>query len=278
MGFVNDIVGGLVWAIFKAIGWMHPVLVILVLALLVAAGSLLVFKRTSNQPAIRKAKGKVKAHLLAVVIFRHDLRTVFKSLGLALVGSLANLRFLVLPLLVMIVPLTLLFVQFEHRLGYRGLSSGEEAMVRVHVREGESLDDVAIGFFMPYRGTVVTPGVRVRDPERGLWEVDFRIRAGESAFGVVRILGGGREEEKTLSRGQDALGVSPRRASAGLLDQVFHPMEPPLPDDGKIVAIDVAYPLAFYDFLGIEWAWWTLFLVFMIAGLFLLRGPLGVQF
>ena len=43
-------------------------------------------------------------------------------------------------------------------------------------------------------------------------------------------------------------------------------------------AAELAYPSATYAFLGIDWAWWTLFLVFMVVALYALRSPLGVDF
>ncbi|MHC4473131.1 MAG: hypothetical protein ACYS99_19475, partial [Planctomycetota bacterium] len=117
MSILNGILNGLGNVLFLLLGWLPPVLVILVLAVLVAAGSLVVFKWTSNQQKIREAKGPMKAHMLGILLFRHDLRQVFRALGLALSRSLANLRFLAVPMAVMIVPLVLLFVQLEMRLG-----------------------------------------------------------------------------------------------------------------------------------------------------------------
>jgi len=97
--------------LFAPFGAVHPVITILILAVVIGAASLLVFKWTSNQEKIRAAKAPLKAHLLGILLFRHDLRMVFRSLGRALLISVANLRFMFVPLLVMIGPLFLVFVQ-----------------------------------------------------------------------------------------------------------------------------------------------------------------------
>jgi hypothetical protein len=276
MGIVNDIAGGVVDLLMGLLSWLHPVLLILALALLVAAGSLVVFKWTSRQEAIRRAKARVTSHLLAVVLFRHDLRVLFRSLGLAFLGTILNLRFLFVPLLVMIVPLTILFVQLDHRLGIRALGEGEATVLRVHAAPGTDLS--SIGLEGDEHLVVETPGVRVTDPGRRLREVDFRIRATAEGAGELRVLAGAARASKRVRTAPDLSLKSPLRPGPGILDRLFHPGEDPIPGGSPIAAIEVIYPPIRYGFLGIEWAWWTLFLVFLVLGLFLLRGPLGVQF
>jgi hypothetical protein len=262
--------------LFLPLSGLNPVLIILVLSVLIAAGSLVVFRWTSNQAAIREAKGRMKAHLVGVLLFRHDLRQVFRSIGLSLLASLANLRFMVVPLLVMIVPLVLLFVQFEMRLGLRALRVGEQTILRVHAKEGTSLDSITID--TPVGVVRETPGVRVKNPILRLNEVDFRLRAVKDGAYEIRVKAGDVETVKLLhvSRGIAMLG--PVRVGPGFLDSVLYPTEPPLPAQSPLASIELAYPEMSYALLGIDWAWWVLFLVFMILALFVLKGPLGVDF
>jgi hypothetical protein len=275
MSIVNGILNGLGNVLFLVTGFLHPILTILVLSVLVGAGSLVVFKWTSDQKKIRAAKGPMKGHLLGIFLFRHDLRQVFRALGLALWQSVANLRFLAAPMAVMIVPLVLLFVQFELRLGMRGLAVGERTTLAVHVIDAASLDDVELS--APEGVVVETPGVRVHDPERDLCEVDFRIRAEAAGDHELVVASGGREVTKIVTVGGDLALLSPVRPS-GLLSALLYPAEEPLPGDGHVSSIELAYPAITYAFLGIDWAWWVLFLIFMILALFALRGPLGVDF
>ncbi len=273
---MNGVLNAVGDALFWILSPFSAVIVILALAGLTAAGSLVVFKHTSNQEKIRAAKGPLKAHLLGILLFRHDLRQVFRALGLALLTSLANLRFLVVPMLVMIVPLVLLFIQFDARLSSRGFRPGETAVLRVLVKPGRSLDDVSL---QPGEGIAVeTPGVRVSSVRTGLHEVDFRLRAVKEGVHALTVRAGGLSVEKRITVGGRRPLLSPVRTGGGFLDAVLNPGEPPLPPAASLSSVEISYPPVTYAFLGIDWAWWTLFLVFLVVALYVLKAPLGVDF
>jgi len=262
--------------IFAPFGAVPPMITILILAVVVGAGSLLVFKWTSNQEKIRAAKAPLKAHLLGVLLFRHDLRQVFSSLGKALLISIANLRFMVVPMLVMIGPLFLIFVQMEFRLGSKGLEPGRSTVLRVHMREEASLADVRLE--VPEGIVLETPGVRVTDPRLGLREVDFRIRGVAVGTRDVTVKAGAVEVAKSVTVARGPTLLSPLRPGADFIDSLLYPIEPSVPAGGPVRSVELAYGVATYPFLGIDWAWWTLFLVFMVLALFLLKGPMGIDF
>jgi len=270
--FLNFI-GRMIFAPFAAV---HPVITILTLAVVLGAGSLLVFKWTSNQEKIRAAKAPMKAHLLGVLLFRHDLRQVFKSLGMALLLSIANMRFMVVPMAVMIGPLFLVFVQMEFRLGSKGLAPDASTVLRVHMREDASLNDVTLD--VPAGVVVETPGVRVTDERDGLREVDFRIRGVTEGTHDVIVTAGAVDVAKTVTVAAGPTLLSPLKPEADFLEALLYPIEPPVPAGGPVRSVELAYDVATYRFLGIDWAWWTLFLLFMVLSLFLLKGPMGIDF
>jgi hypothetical protein len=217
----------------------------------------------------------MKGHILGILLFRHDLRMIFRSLGGALGRSLANIRFILVPLAVMIVPLVLLFVQFEMHLGSRGLRPGEASVLRVHLAKADDLNGVALE--APEGVTVETPGVRVKDLSAGLNEVDWRIRAKAEGEHRLVVTAGDEKVEKTVTV-RDGPGLVSHLRTASFLDGLLYPTEPGLPSGGAITRVELRYEPVTYAFLGIDWAWWLLFLVLMIVALFALRGPLGVDF
>ena len=133
---MNRAIDILVGWIINLLAPLGAVVVILVFAVLIASLGLLVFRLTSNQEGIRRGKAKMKAGMLGVLIFRHDLRQMFIEMGRSLLASLANLRFLIVPMLVMFLPLWFLFEYLDLRLGFRPLRVGESAVVRVGGQEG----------------------------------------------------------------------------------------------------------------------------------------------
>lgn len=248
---VLDILLGWIVSLLAPLG---AVVVILVFALLLAAFSLLVFKFTSNQEGIKRGKAQMKAGMLGVLLFRHDLRRMLHEMIGSLLYSLANLRFLLLPMLVMILPLWGLFEYLDLRLGYRPLRVGESAVLRVHgLSKGVELR-------APVGISVTSPGVRIP----ALREVDFRIRVDAPGEHVVDVL-----------VGSEVLGK--RVCAAPPLSLLPAREEKP---DGRtqIDRIELAYEPVTYEFFGIEWAWWLLLIVFMLPALFALRRPFGVDF
>ena len=245
------------------IGLVAPlgaVVVILVFAVLIAALSLVVFRYTSNQEGIRRGKAKMKAGVLGVLLFRHDLRLMLREMVGSLLHSLANMRFLIVPMLVLIVPLYAVFVFLDHRLGYRPLRVGESAVLRVHLDDGqaETLDQVQLHGVEGVR--ITSPGVRI--PE--LREVDFRIEVDAPGEHVVEVRVGQASQQK--------------RVCATPPLSLLPPAEEAVSGASPIDRIDLAYEPISWEFLGIEWAWWVLLIVFMIPALFALRRPLGVDF
>ncbi len=257
-----------------AVAWAPPWLALLLLSLPFTVIGLLVFRWTTPQAKVRRAKARAKAHLLAVLLFRRDPALAAKSLALAFAASLGNLRFLAVPLLVLAVPFGLLFVQIDLRFGYRGFAPGEAGVLRVHLGGGVRADDVTA------EGTggvvVETPGVRVADPARGLSEVDFRVRATAPGRHEVVVGGPGGPWAKRVVVGGCREAVSDVRGRAGFA-ALLAPAERPLPEGGP-AALEIAHPAALVPFLGIDWAWWLLFLVYMVPGLYVLKRPLRVEF
>ena len=91
---VNAVMNGITGAVFAALSPFSPAVVLLIISGLSAAGSLLVFRKTSEQERIRVSKGRMKAHLLGVLIFRHDLRQMRKRVFLLIIQLIHQTPFL----------------------------------------------------------------------------------------------------------------------------------------------------------------------------------------
>jgi hypothetical protein len=72
---------------------------------------------------------------------------------------------------------------------------------------------------------------------------------------------------------------SPIKVSSGdWLGQIAYPAETPVPAEGPIEKIELAYPEADVNLLGWRTHWLIAFLLLTIVFAFALRGPLGVTF
>jgi hypothetical protein len=86
-----------------------------VLAISIVIGFLMVivFRYTSDQKAIGRAKDRLKAHLLAVRLFQDQLPVVMRAYGKILRGTGSYLRLAFTPFLIAILPITFLIVQLD---------------------------------------------------------------------------------------------------------------------------------------------------------------------
>ena len=113
---------------------IHPLLGLLPISVLLAAAAVLIFRAVSNQERIRALRERMKGHLLGAIVFSHSFRTVVSSLGRAIALNGLYLVHAFVPLLIMILPVLVLYVQLEHWYGWRPARAGEPCLVCVRYR------------------------------------------------------------------------------------------------------------------------------------------------
>jgi hypothetical protein len=270
MGIVNAAIGkilDLLLAPFAGHLWLGMGLISLLTGFLL----LLIFRLTSNQQGIKRAKDRILAHLLEVLFFRDEMRLVLRAQLRLLLDNARYLGYALVPLVFMLIPVGLLLMQLELRYGYRPLQVGERTILAVKFSQPVDLDRVSLQ--LPSGVTAETDSLRM--PE--LREVDWRLRAEKPGDYQIKIQAGGEIYAKRLVVGKTADRISSRRVEGGVWPQFINPGEAPLPAKGKVAWINVTYPL--FDFpLGSHkinwiWAWLILSMVFGYA----FKGPLRVQ-
>ena len=248
-----------------------PVVGLAVVSLLAAAFMLLVFKRTSNQKALGAVKRQIHACLFEIRLYNDDLRAILR----AQIEILRwNLRYLMLslgPLMWVIIPLVLVIAQLEFHYGYRGLAPDQTALVKAELREA--------GGSKPAASLEAPPGLRVETPP--LWvpeqrEMAWRIRAERAGDYQLKLTVAGATETKSVVVSEAVVRRSPVRVSAGFLDQLFYPAEPPLSASSPIRSIAVTYPERDLDVFGWGFHWMVVFFALSVVFAFALRGPFRV--
>ena len=113
------VINGIFNVIFAPFAGMHPAIGLLVISVVTGIVMLLIFGKTSNQRAIRHAKGKLKAHISEIWLFRDDLPQmliafvrVMGNTGRYFLHSLRPLIFIMLPVVIIMV---MLGVRYQHR-------------------------------------------------------------------------------------------------------------------------------------------------------------------
>jgi hypothetical protein len=193
---------------------------------------LVIFKYTSNQGAISKIRDDIKAHMLALKLFKDSISVTLHAEARVFKGALLLLFHAIPPMLVMIIPVSLLLAQMSLWYQSRPLLPGEVAVmtVKLNGNVGERWPAVNIE---PTPVAEVTIGpVRVFSRREIYWE----IKALENGKHHITIPVGGRQIEKELVIGYSFMRLSSLRPDWSWAHILMHPAEEPfatlgLPED-----------------------------------------------
>lgn len=246
---------------------------IVALAIPATVFSLLVFRYFSNQDGIRNAKNKIKAHLLELRLFKDDMGVTLIAQRDIFRNSLLYMRYALAPMAVMIVPFILILIQVESRFAFRGLDTGEQAVVSVTVdtqKQASQLQDV---MSLPEGLLQETPALRINSTGETFWRISG-VTPGkyEVTFSIE-----GQSFEKQVVVDPHSSHLSPSVYRASDFRTLGSPAEPALADDLPVSSVTLNYPRASAEFAGLSSASWLLFAFTLIFG-FAMRGLFGVTF
>jgi len=255
---------------------LPPLVGLTLVSLATGVGMLLVFKATSDQPALAAVKRRIHACLFEIRLFNDDLRAILRAQGEILRHNLTYVRLSLAPLVWMIVPFVLAIAQLQFHYAYAGLEPGQSAVVKVTLR-ADRVDGDAGG--RPAASLEAPDGLRVETP--GVWipsqrELAWRIRAERAGDYELLVRVGGAADTKTVRVSEAVLRRSPIRVDGSWLDQLIYPAEPPLPSSSPLQAISISYPER--DVLLFGWGvhWMVVFFVLSMVFAFALRNRFGV--
>jgi uncharacterized membrane protein (DUF106 family) len=273
MRWINLIGGLAVDGIIYPFRGLAPVWSLTVLSALTGLLFLMVFKWTSNQEALHQAKQRLKAHLLELVLYSHDIVLSLRAQKDLFLANLRYLRCTLKPILVLIVPVVLLLIQLDVRYGIRPFEVGETPLVRVrlsptvpagvqpeiHLPEGLALD--AAPLYIP--------------TER---EIDWRLRIEAEGDHEMRFSVQGDETLARLRVGERPIRpVSPEVSQPSLLATLEQPGAPPLEAGSPIESISLDYPARDIDVFGWKVHWLVFFFVMSVVPAYLVKGLFGVE-
>lgn len=255
-----------------AVSWLtSPLSIVIVVSLVVGLVMVVLFGYTSDQKAIGIAKDQLKAHLLAVRLYRDQIPVVMGSYGKILRGTGRYLKLAFMPLLYVIIPITLLMVQIDRYLGQTPLPPNAPFLLTVHKATADTLNDVTLE--LPHEVTMTAPPVHILASNDVVW----RLSGSKVGKYEVKIAARGQSVSKTVSVGNDVPRISTIRLRGKFWERMFTSAEPALPEDSPIESITINYPDRDIDVAGYGMNWiWMFFILSMVAG-FIFKELLGIQ-
>ena len=240
---------------------------------------MLLFKAASNPAAIKRAKRRVQAQLLALRLFGDEPAVVWRAQLRLLTGNARYLGVMLVPVAAVAVPFLLAFPHLEALYGRAALPVGSETLLTVRVRSSAAAF-AKPDLEAPAGVRVETPPVRISDQSGPGGEISWRILAAAPTSGPARIRVGGSDVTKTVQVGSGH-GYLDETRPAGALAWLFDPGEPPIGAAASGPGIEwvrVVYRDQRLSAFGLEWPWEGWFILFSFTTALLVKSRIGVEF
>ena len=236
-------------------GWLSNTIISALTGLVLLA----IFKYTSNQRAIGRVRDDIKAHMLALKLFKDSIAVTLQSQGRLFKGAFLLLFHAVRPMLVMIVPVSLLLAQLGLWYQSRPLQSGEQTIVTMKLNDNIDSPWPNVDIEPAPAAEVVTGPIRIFSKRQICWE----IKARENGYHRIVFDTDGRQIEKELAIGDGFMRVGTERPGWNWGDILLNPQEKPFSPDSVVQSISIDYPDRSSKFFGIPF--WLIY--FFVASL-----------
>jgi hypothetical protein len=250
---------------------MSPLLLVLAISVVIGFVMVVVFRYTSDQKAIGRAKDQLKAHLLAVRLFQDQLPVVMRAYGRIFRGTGRYLRLAFMPFLISLLPITILIFQVDRYLGSRPFNTAQPFLVEAQVSDGDSLNGVELHLPPGLRNSA--PAVHIPKGKKVVW----RLLAERDGQYDVQLTAASQTVSKRVVVSEGLARLSPVRLRGQFWRRLLSSSEAPLPDAGSIQSISVNYPAREIDLGWWTWNWIVLFFVVSLIAGFVFKSALGIQ-
>jgi len=250
-------------------GWLSATIVAAITGVLM----LLIYKYTSNQSAIQRVRSDIKANLLALSLFKENVGVSLRSQGRLLFGVVRLLAHSLRPMLVMIIPVSLLLAQLALWYQARPLHVGEDAIITVHLKhdERDSLSKVQLASATGFDATIGP----VRVPAKQM--ICWTIQATSAGSHRMSFTIDGKTFDKELVVGDGFMPTSLERPNWDWYAALWNPRERPFAVTSPVQSIEVLYPARLSWVTGSQtWIWYWFAVSLAVA--FLARPLFKVNF
>jgi hypothetical protein len=238
--------------IIKPFSWGSAVFNIIVISFFCALFLLFLFKRISNQDKIKLHQKKILGYFLDIGIYRDQFtRTILNQFHI-LKHIIIYLRYVFPPLLIMMLPVIIVCMQIENRLGYLPIQMNKSfiihaALDRKIIQNMES--------FIPKVHCKTSSGIVLETPplrivsERSIY---WRAKLTGTGPQFVRIGVDDNENivEKQIFTTNSQKSFCPKKTKTNSLEYFLNSAETPIPPDSEFKLLSIKYLPATYPFFS----------------------------
>jgi hypothetical protein len=282
---INNLLTGIFDIILYPFSFISPFWGILFLSIVMAFVVLYIYKWISSPRAVKSAKDKIKADILAIRIYKDLWKVIlgsfFKSLGHTFQYFGLNL----LPLLIIIPILFPVFVQMDIRYGMKPFQVGDEFIIKAAFSGDPNeleVELLASDNFTPRMKPVFINAYRVYE-ESGekkypIKEVNWKVEATRAGTAKIRIKAGDKVYEKQLVIGDFPGALSNKKMNQSSLEHFIYPAEELLPNPGELVNIYIQYPGGEVTFAGLTTHWLVFNIILVVIIVLALKNRFDIEF
>jgi len=249
-------------------GWLSNTIISAVTGLFL----LVIFKYTSNQRAIGKIRDDIKAHMLALKLFRDSISVTLHAEVRIFKGAFLLLFHAIPPMLVMILPVSLLLAQMSLWYQSRPLLPGELAVMTVKLNDNVEGNWPTVNVEPTSAAEVTVGPVRVLSKGEICWE----IKALENGKHHITLNVNRHQIEKDLAIGDGFMRVSSTRPALNWASILMNPAEKPFAPDSIVQSVTIDYPDRLSKTSGADW-WLIYFFIASMVFAFISRPFLKVR-
>lgn len=270
---INELLTGLFDLFFLPFISLSPAWALIAISVITGMVMVLIFRFTSNQAAIKATKQRIKGLFLEIRLYQDDLRQSLKAQRSLLRTNLTYMKYSVVPMLIMMIPVILILIQLHFRFSFRPIRPGEDMLVKVFIdsRHVQSLDDVT---FIASEGITATTNP-LRIPRFA--EIDIRVRADRSGNHVLIIEYDGKQFPLMINAGSKLGMVFPEIMKPSWTAPWLYPGTPFIDRDAPVSAVSIGYPERSTPLAGIDIHWLITFFILSIIAGFAMKKPFGVE-
>jgi len=273
MDFIFTALNAFFQLVFYPFRNADPIWGMLWISLLTGIVMLVLFRVTSNQKGIKKSKAKVSAYILEMRLYSHDLGRMLGSLVKTFLANILYLRYMITPILFIIVPVLIVLVHLSYRYEYRPLQKGEHIIVKAVLKPAYPVLDTPVALRASEDIRIEAASLRIPS----LNEVDWRLSVQNEGLHALTFDVGNSQYTKSIYVGSMLVPLSSRRIGTNFRQLLLYHAEPELPSDSPLVALEVLYPNNELSFLGFKFHWVIWFFIFSLVFSFAFKNVFNVE-
>jgi hypothetical protein len=230
--------------------WGSAIFDLVVVSFFCAFFLLLIFKHFSNQERIKFHRSKIFGYFLEIGIYRDQFGRTLSNHIQILKHSLIYLRYVLPPFLMMMIPVLIVCMQIENRLGYLPIRMNKSFIIHAALDSEitQKIDSTISGVDCKTSTGIVleTPPLRIVSNGGVYW----RARLTETGPQFVKVTIDGIEDvvEKKINAGDTRERFGPIKAKVNSLHYLFNTAERPIPSSSYFKFLSVNYLPATYPF------------------------------